>query len=208
MNQCKLQITDTFDVVGTQRLYNIKKIWQYLLQQGKMIYGSSFVISKTQKTAFYKLVVYAIEDQKEMAKFDLDPKKGILLMGQPNTGKTAMLRLIKPFFARKRQYEIKTCRVLSQEFSHKGFEMTESLLAPNAKGILLDNLGREMIAKHYGYSCDIIYNIVEHFYEQRHDLPFPKLHITTTLSPTEIERKYGVGFRKMLTELFNVIVCE
>lgn len=208
MSLCKLQITDTFDVVGTQKLYNIKTCWQYLLQQGKLIYGSTFIISPQHKTTLYKLLVYAIEDAKEMAKYQLDPRKGILLMGQPNTGKTAMFRLIKSFFPRKKQYDIKTCRILSQEFSLKGFEMTTPLFAPNARPLVLDNLGKEMIAKHYGYASDVVYNIVEHFYEQRYDLPFPKLHITTTLTPIEIEKKYGIAFRKMLTELFNVIICE
>lgn len=208
MNQCKVQLSDTFDIIGTQKLYNMVKCWKYLLQQGKMIYGSEFILTKQHKAVLYQLLIYAIEDQKGLNKLTLDPQKGILLMGAPNTGKTAMMRLVKPFFARKKQYEIKTCRALSQEFALKGYEMIAPLLATNAKAIVLDNLGKENIAKHYGQSCDVTHNIVEHFYEQRHDLTYPRLHITTTLSPSEIERKYGIGFRKMLNELFNVIVCE
>lgn len=205
MNQCNLEIKDLYDVVNTVKLYNMKNCWKYMLQQGKLIYGSHFILTAQHRTTLYKLLIYAIEDPEGMTRLNLDPKKGILLMGEPESGKTAMMRLVKAFFPNKKQYDIKTCRVLSQDFSHKGFEVTSSLLAPNAKGILLDNLGKEQVAKHYGYTCDIVYNIVEHYYEQRHDLSYPKLHITTTLSPSEIEKKYGAGFRRMLIEMFNII---
>lgn len=208
MNQCKLQVADTFDINGTQKLYNMTQCWKYLLQQGKIIYGNEFILTQQHKAILYKLLIYAIEDEKIMNRLELDPKKGILLMGEPNSGKTAMMRLVKPFFLHKKIYEIKTCRALSQEFSLKGYEMMTPLLSANAKTLVLDNLGTESTAKHYGQSCDVIHNIVEHFYEQRHDLTYPRLHITTTLSPSDIERKYGVGFRKMLTEMFNVIVVE
>lgn len=208
MNQCKLQIADTFDIIGTQKLYNMAKCWKYILQQGKMIYGSDFILTRHHKDVLHKLLIYAIEDESIMQRLALDPKKGILLMGEPATGKTAMIRLVKPFFARKKQYEIKTCRVLSQDFSLKGYEMIAPLFTANAKVIVLDNLGKENIAKHYGQTCNVIHNIIEHFYEQRYDLTFPRVHITTTLSPADLERKYGIGFRKMFTEMFNVIVCE
>lgn len=208
MSQCKLQVENTYQIIDREKQYNIKMCWRYLMQQGKLIYGGSFTLSAHHKTVYYKLLVYAIRDEQKMEQYNLDPRKGILLMGASNTGKTAIMRLVKPFFLRKMQYDIKTCRALSHEFSHKGFEMTGPLLCTQAKPIVIDNLGQENIAKHFGYSCDIIQNIVEHYYEQRYDMPYPKLHCTTMLSPSEIEKRYGITFRRMLTEMFNVIVCE
>lgn len=208
MNSYKLQLTDTFELQGTVKMFDFDKCMSFLFQSGKTIYGNHFSINKQQKQVLSKLLIYAIEEPKKMAQYELDLRKGILLMGESGTGKTAMMRLIKPFLMRKKQYDIRTCRELSQEFSIKGFEMTVPILSPNSKPLVLDNMGKEAISKHYGYTCDVIPNIIEHFYEQRHDTTYAKIHITTTLSPKEIEKRYGIEFRKMLQQLFNVIICE
>lgn len=208
MNHFKFQLSDTFQLVDQVRVYHYKNCMEFLLERGKFMYGGHFVITKSQKEVFYKLLVYAIEEPKILAKQELDLSKGILLMGEPGTGKTAFMRLIQSFFLRRKNYEIKTCRLLAQEFSHKGFEVFTPFFEPNAKALCLDNLGNEPLAKNYGNVCDVIPTLVEHFYEQRFDLKFPKLHGTTALSPQEIEKRYGIAFRKRLQAMFNVIICE
>ncbi|MGG5578780.1 hypothetical protein ACPDHL_15770 [Myroides sp. C15-4] len=94
------------------------------------------------------------------------------------------------------------------EFSCEGYEAFSSLFEPQSKVLCLDNIGREQVAQNYGSTCDVVYNIVEHLYEQRFDLTYPKLHLTSSLSPSELEKRYGKEFRRMLQEMFTVIVCE
>lgn len=206
MSHFKIQLSDTHKVINNQNVYNYRKCIAYLLERGKAMYGGHFLITNAQKKVFYQILLYAIEDHQNLG--DLDLKKGLLLMGESGVGKTAMMHLCKPFFPRKNQYEIKSCRTLAQEFSHKGFDALIPLYNAQTRPICLDNMGKEFTAKHYGNSCEVIYNIVEHYYERRFDQKFPKLHLTTSLSPQEIENKYGIAFRKMLQELFNVIICE
>lgn len=208
MKKCSLKIEDTYVLENKHRSYTYKKCMEYVLQEGKRVYGNHFILNRYQKSVLYQLLIYAIEDEASLKKANIDLRKGILLMGDSGVGKTAMLKLVKPFFYRKKQFDIVSCRVLSQEFMKRGFESLESCLSNSAKPICLDNLGKELPAKHFGYNCEVVHNVIEHCYEQRFDVDYPKVHITTTLSPSEIEKRYGLGFRKMLQEMFNVIVCE
>ncbi|MDM1044445.1 hypothetical protein HX004_13880 [Myroides sp. 1354] len=208
MNPYKLKITDTYTLVNQTKMYDLDQCFAFIQERGKAIFGYHFTLTSRQKELFYKLIAYAIDDQKVMASLKLSSNKGLLLMGEEGSGKTAFMRLTQSFYPHKKNYDIKVSRLLAQDFSCKGYEIFTPIFAPNAKCICLDNVGKEFIAKHYGTSCDVIYDIVEHFYEQRYDASYPKLHITTALSPTELEKRYGKKFRNMVKELFNVIVCE
>jgi len=206
MSHFKIQKTDTYQAKNNLNYYDMDKCMEYILERGKKMYGEHFVINKSQREVYKKLLFYGLEDLQNLRELDLN--KGLLLMGESGCGKTAMMHLSKTFFIPKKRFEIKSCRALSQEFSHRGFEATTTLFDKNTKPICLDNLGKETTAKHYGYSCDVVYNIIEYQYEQRFNQNIPKLHITTSLSPKEIENRYGISFRKMLQEMFNVVVCE
>lgn len=210
MSHFKLNLEDIFviDKENKKKIYDIQRCEAFILERGIAIYGHHFMMSFHQRQTFYKLIIYAIGDSVNMEKHDLDANKGLLLMGERQSGKTAYMRLIQYFFSRRRTYDIKSSRLLAQEFSCKGYEAFTSLFAPNAKAICLDNIGTEQQAKFYGSTCDVVYNTLEHFYEQRFDLTYPRLHFTTCLSASELEKKYGTGFRQMLKEMVNVIVCE
>lgn len=210
MSPYKFELDDTYDVLVDQnlKLYDHKRCEAFITERGKVIFGSHFMLSPKQSHIFHQLIAYAIEDPDMKAKFNLSPDKGLLFMGEAKTGKTAFIRLIQFFFERRKLCEIKNSRVLAQNFSYKGYETIITHFEPHAKVLCLDNIGREPIAKHFGSSCDVVYDIVEHFYEQRFDQKYPKLHITTALTPTELEKRYGKGFRVMLKEMFNTIVCE
>lgn len=210
MSHFKIQLEDTFKfhVEKRKKIYELERCEAFILERGKDIYGHHFMMSLHQRQTFYQLLAYAIEDADTMAEHNLDPRKGLLLMGAQQTGKTAYMRLIQYFFSRRRLCLIKSSRLLAQDFSCQGYEAFTPLFAPHAKVICLDNIGTEQQAKFYGSTCDVVQNTLEHFYEQRFDLAYPRLHFTTSLSANELEKKYGIGFRQMLKEMVNVIVCE
>lgn len=207
MSRYKIQFEDTYKIVNGQRLYELDVCLAFILERGKVMYGDRFVITSMQKKVYYKLLIYAIGAEKEMAKAELDPNKGLLLMGAPGIGKSAMMQLIKPFFTRKQSYDIRSCSLLTNSFCHKGFEAIAPLIEKNAKVLCLDQMGAEGMGKHYGVNADVANCLVEHFYENRFDQKYPKLHITTSLGSGEIGTRYGEGFRRMLKEMCNVVVC-
>ncbi len=208
MSPYKLQLEDTFEIINGERKYDYNSCLAYIYERGKDIFASNFIINPLHNKIYFKLLIYAINDQYNLDRQELDPKKGLLLIGDSGVGKTAMMHLSKTFFPKKRQYLIKSCKAISNEFSHKGFESLMPLLVADARPLCLDNLGREPVAKYFGTNCDTVNTIVEFFYEQQHTSLTPKLHITTNLTPTEIENRYGVEFRKMLQTLFNVVICD
>ncbi|WP_051583121.1 hypothetical protein [Myroides odoratimimus] len=208
MKRYKTSLEDTYDLVERTKQYDFNTCLSYILERGKKLYGEEFIINPFHKDALYKVLIYAIEDHTTLERLDLSLDKGLLIMGAPSSGKTAVMQLVKPFFSRKKQYDIKTCRSLAHDFMQRGFETTTRYENINAKPFCLDNLGKEQVAKHYGYACEVVTNIIESHYEQRFDQTYPRIHITTSLSPTEIEDRYGQHFRKMLQQLFNVIVIK
>ena len=207
MTSNDITVAGTFDIVNQIKKYDFARCLNFIIQRGKEMYSPHFIINSYQKRVYFQLLVYAIEDEIQLQKLHLDPRKGILLIGDSGLGKTSMMHLTKNFFIRKKQYAIKNCRALSNDFSHRGFEAILPLLQSGAS-LCLDNMGKETISKYYGNTCDTTYLIVEHFYERRFEQDAPKLHLITDLSPSEIQKRYGIGFRKMLQELCNVIVCD
>lgn len=208
MSPYKLQLENTYKIVDGEKKYDYKACLAYILERGKDIFDSNFIINPLHKKIYFQLLIYAINDGNSLDQHQLDPRKGLLLIGDSGVGKTAMMHLVKTFYPKKKQYQIKSCKAISNEFSHKGFESLMPLLVTNARPLCLDNLGREPVAKYFGTSCDTINNIIEYFHEQQHTLTNPKLHITTNLTPREIEKRYGIEFRRMLQTLFNVIICD
>ncbi|MDR2223387.1 MAG: hypothetical protein LBE34_11710 [Flavobacteriaceae bacterium] len=208
MSDYKIKLEDTYQVHDKQKLYDFDQFVAYVLERGKQMYGNSFIVNRYHKEALYYVLAYAIEDQKALQRFDMSLDKGLLLMGEPNSGKTSIMHLLKSFFPHKRQYNIKTCRSLANEFMQKGFEALAPYELTTCKPLCLDNLGKEHTAKHYGYACEVVNNIVESHYENRHEQTYPRLHITTSLSASELENRYGTHFRKMLQQMFNVVVVR
>ncbi|MDR2221522.1 MAG: hypothetical protein LBE34_02170 [Flavobacteriaceae bacterium] len=202
----KLTIEDTYLVDQGRKMHDLYKVQLYLTQKGKEIYGPDFFISPAQNNVIISLFVYAKNVEEELQKRGIDPQKGLLLMGKSGCGKTSIFHLLKPFFNSKMKYDIKSCKIIAQDFSYKGYEALQPFWSENARVTVLDNLGAEPQGRHYGNLCDVVPTLIERYYENRTEQKIPKLHITTQLNPAELEKKYGIGFRRMLKEMFNVIV--
>ena len=207
MNTPTLTLNNAFEVIEDVKHYNFNHCLRLICQMGKEIYNPNFVINSFHKPVYFQLLSYAVEDHQQLEKMQLDPKKGLLLMGASGTGKTAMMHLCKNFFTRKKHFAILNSKTMYHDFSHRGFDALMPIIN-GKKPICLDNLGKEPMAKHFGTNCDTVYTLVEHFYENRYQAPYPLVHLITDLDPLQLEKRYGFGFRKMLQELCNVIVCE
>ncbi len=202
-----IQFEDTFTVIQGQRMYNFDRCIEFILERGKAMYGGRFLITTEQRSVYHTLLIYAIQAKESMDQKGLEEHKGLLLMGPPGSGKSAMMQLIKPFFSRKHCYEIRNCKVLTHQFCESGFMAISSLKERGAKPLCLDQFGNESIGKFYGVNENVANCLIEHFYEGRFDQKYPKLHLTTSLGADEISDRYGEGVRRMLKEMCNVVVC-
>ncbi len=200
---------DTFEIVNNTKIYDPKKCFQYLEYQGKKNYHPNFKIDPNDIPTIYKLLIYAIQDQKRALELGLDLKKGILLSGPIGCGKTSIMQLIKPFVYARNDYKVKTCRELSFEFAKYGYEALNNYTLKThnqnkLSGYCFDDLGAEQQIKHFGNDCNVMAEVLISRYEH-FVLDDSITHITTNLSASEIEKAYGNRVRSRLRQMFNLI---
>ena len=188
----------------------------WLENLGKQTYGEHFCLYSEDYPLIYRLIVYAIEDKKEAEKCQLDLKKGILLTGPIGCGKTTLMTLVKYFFQPMRRFQVKSSRDIAFEFEKEGYKVINRYCKPPSTrsypnpvlGIFcFDDLGIEQTQKHFGNECNVMAEILL----SRYDLFISKgipTHLTTNLSASEIEEKYGNRVRSRMREMFNLVAFD
>jgi len=124
--------------------------------------------------------------------------KGILLMGLPGVGKTTIL---KNLLHTHNDY-VSTDQLVIR-YMHQGIEgvsMNGQLHVPQK---LIDDLGTEGFASHFGNKVDIIGMLIQDLYSRN----IPK-HFTTNLNMEELKERYGMRVVDRLKEMCHIIVLE
>lgn len=203
------KIQHTFIIRDNFKHYDLERCFQYLEAQGKSTYGQTFKIHEDDKPIIYKLLVYAIRDEKNAVRIGLNLNKGIMLSGPIGCGKTSIMHLIKPFFYMRFDYKIKTTREIAFDFAKTGYEAisiyTQKTPSQNRlTGYCFDDLGAEQQIKHYGNECNVMAEILLSRYEE-FIANQSVTHITTNLNASEIEQLYGNRLRSRFRQMFNLL---
>lgn len=192
-----------FKIQDNYRQYNFKECVAYLHNQGISNYGKHFKIRKEDLKIIYKLLVYAIRDEENCKKHNIDINKGILLLGPVGCGKTSLMTLVRPFFYKEFVYRMKPSREVAFEFNNQGYETIHKY----GKGETIycfDDLGVEKSLKHFGNDCNTMAEILLSRYDNFINNGTPT-HATTNLNAEELEKLYGNRVRSRLREMFNLI---
>ena len=188
----------------------------WLEGQGKKMFGAHFRIFQEDQELLLALLIYAIGDKEGAAKRNLDLKKGILLNGPIGCGKTSLMTLINYFFPKGKQYQIKSAREISFEYEKEGYKtinryskttLKSGTSAINPNIFCFDDLGIEQPQKYFGNECNVMAEILL----SRYDLFVLKglpTHLTTNLSASELESKYGNRIRSRMREMFNLVAFD
>ncbi len=182
---------------------------KWLEKQGKEIFGAHFTIYPEDRDLLFTLLSYATGDKETAAGRGIDLKKGILLTGPVGCGKTSLMTLANLFFPREKQYKIKAARETGFEFEQNGYKIitkySQALSRPNV--FCFDDLGIEQPQKYFGNECNVMAEILL----SRYDLFVLHgilTHVTTNLSATELESKYGNRLRSRMREMFNLVAFD
>jgi ATPase subunit of ABC transporter with duplicated ATPase domains len=185
------------------------------LLQTKSKTGRNFELTEWNTKTIKQLCLYFVDDQR----FEGDLKKGIMLMGNPGSGKTHLMN----FFSKnpKASYSLPTCKQLSQWYMNGWTTNDMSVIEvysvlKNASaghqwdqkvlGYCFGDLGSEEDAKHYGNHRNVIEEIVFARYEN--NTPFHYTHFTTNLNAPELQTRYGERFRDRAKEMCNTFTLN
>ncbi len=191
-----MDINQTFELKNGNRQYNYLKCIQYLQQQGRILYGSSYRIHPSQRQQLYRLLVYATANKEECALYGIDLQKGLLVTGPENSGKTSMLHLLKPFFQNNRQYIIRSSREIAFCYERFGTHTIQQYVSQNVS-YCFDDLGLERL----NLDTEVIKKLLQFLLLHAAD----NTHISTRLDKVALAEKYGKDFSNMLYQNLNHI---
>lgn len=208
---CK-NIRDTYQVQNGFKVYDFKKCLLFLESQGKEWYGANFKIIEDDLEIIYKLLIYAMRDDINAKKLNLNLNKGILLSGPVGCGKTSLMILCNAFSPKGFEYKIKPTREIAFEFASQGYESLNSYILKNntqnkLNSYCFDDLGTEKQIKHFGNECNVMAEILLSRYDQ-YIQNNSLTHITTNLSASELENLYGNRVRSRMRKMVNLIAFD
>ena len=195
--------------------FNFSDCRDWMEDQGKKIFGTRFFIDPNDHPLIHDLLIYAIGDKDTAQKMKIDLNKGILLAGPVGCGKTSIMMLIRYFFPAGKKYRIRSTRKISFEFESEGFKVITRYASDSevkqrrteSSAYCFDDLGIEQPQRYFGKECDVMGEILL----SRYDLFVADkimTHITTNLSASEIEERYGNRVRSRMRAMFNLFAFK
>lgn len=189
--------------------YDYTKVFQFIDQKGKEIYGRRFRLHSEDQNIILQLAAYFLRDEQICKKQQIDLHKGMMLTGPIGCGKTTLMNLMRYLVENTNRYIIKSARDVTFEFIQDGYDTIHrysrgKLYNTEYKNFCFDDLGTENNIKYFGNECNVMAEILL----SRYDLFVAKklvTHITTNLSATELEQTYGNRLRSRLREMVNLI---
>jgi len=192
---------------GNVATYYQKKVWLFLQHKGKELFGKEFSIPVQDQPLIQKIIFVLIRDKVNCDKFNLHFKKGIFLTGPVGVGKTSITRLLPLLLPKSIIFNHYSCRNIAFEYNQKGAEVIQ--LYAQKRFVCFDDLGAEATGRFYGKDCNTMAEIILSRYDFLMAMQAKGNHhfqtiITTNLTATEVEERYGERVRSRIRQLFNL----
>ena len=169
----------------------------------------AFVLDEFNTQIIKRLCLYFADDPRS-EKFGLDRKKGLLLMGFTGCGKTMIMKAFATNMLKS--YRMMRTVDISYDFVEYGLSVIRNhgveLTIPSdpyghtTAGVCYDDLGNEDERRRFGDKVNVLADIISRRYDM---LPYNMTHVTTNLSPKNIEEIYGLRIRSRMAEMFNPV---
>lgn len=187
------------------------------LKASKNPAGKSFIVDKDNQAQVEIICQYFAG----VTAPDIDPAKGLALLGNVGVGKTYLMAF---FFQNQVQsYAMANCRKIEGQWVEEASQkekppqgvisrysgpiqgaLNGNPFGHTQIGVCFDDLGTETSpSKAYGEEKNVLAEILMNRYES--GMPFNMTHVTTNLSAHDIGIKYGTRVRDRFREMFNMI---
>lgn len=190
-------------------------------------YNRKFFIDKNDLSIFENLFNYFLKDKEYCASKNINPNKGLLLVGGNGVGKSTILKIFAEFFSNGRSIIYSMCN-LSEKVSKDGIAALDNI--NYRRDFILDDVGSEMQSVYYGARNEVFSSILMNFerinfpaYKPDEDnfvtqLPSTEINSTrinpkkqahilasTNFTLQEFEDRYGERVYSRMAEFFNII---
>lgn len=185
-------------------------VWKICKAKSAII-GREFVVDENNKFVIQDLIKYFIGDETG----NYNPSKGLLLFGKVGLGKTYLLSVMQTFVKaaniEHRKFGIKVCADIVDEVEDTS-KNAPGINALNkyfsGKDMCFDDLGQEIaVLQRYGNTFSVMERILVKRYSN-----FVNgkciTHLTTNLTPEEIETVYGSRLADRCNEMFNFVFMD
>ncbi|WPQ66317.1 hypothetical protein SIO70_15765 [Chitinophaga sancti] len=198
----------------TTSLFNYKQILHLLAEKGREQFGKHFHINNEDLPVLIPIIAWMLRDEEVANEFNIDLHKGIFLGGPVGVGKTHIMRLMQLLVPAPLNYELQNCDRVSAAFNRQGPVILDKYIGDperkdsyNHRICCFDDLGMEEPGHYYRITCEVMKKILL----GRHEL-FTRYgtftHITSSLNPDAIEKKYGKEVRSRMREMVNRITFD
>jgi len=191
-------------------LFDYREILQQLQHKGKHLFGKNFRLYKEDLPVLVPIIAWMLRDEDVAVQCGIDLNKGIFLSGPIGVGKTQIMQLMRYITSPAFDYKVISCTKLALDFGRKGPEIIHEYTYGNFRSngapqtYCFDDLGKEIVVKHYGTSCQIMQQIFHARYELFIECGMIT-HAASSLHTRQIEERYGAEIISRLREMFNRI---
>lgn len=157
--------------------------------------GTSFVLDGNNEQAI-KTILTTIERN----------EKGVLVVGQPESGKTLVMRIIQRITHPQSSFFFKKTTAIDTviDFNVDGSE----ILRRNEKdNVFYDDLGTEDMGVHYGNRIETFDRVIQKRYEL-FQFGGIKTHFTTNLTWEAIKNRYGLRIDSRLNAMCETVIMN
>lgn len=195
----------------TASRFNYAGAWEYLSLKGKLLGGEDFTLQEADAKVIQALICWALQDVPVAKRIGMDLHKGIYLNGPIGAGKTTLMRLLNYLLPAADHFQLRACRDVAFEFAEDGYETILRYSRksfwpgqPVPRTICFDDLGLEPRVQYFGNTCQVMTEVLLSRYDlyRTHHM---RTHITSNLTPQDIQDIYGNRVRSRMREMFNLV---